>query len=282
MTEEPSVFPEYSQDDLNRAHEEALEAARRAQMDLTESAADAGYLVISISNTKPQLDDLLGKAQNDPSAYPIVASGIDYLRGLTSQLNSLGGPPELIRTQLDAMTNSTGTFVSSTDSGTAIWNPSYKPVPFSPPPNRKTREYYSKKLRAHNASLADSYDQVWQSQLATSADPYRAALFVMRTLVDNFFAWLAPDDAVRASTHWHLKDGEKPTQIWRVERIAYALEKIPDPNRRALLQAEAPQITALYEGVNEAHNRDSLNEDKASRTLAAMDSFLTNWIDALP
>jgi len=48
-----------------------------------------------------------------------------------------------------------------------------------------------------------------------------------------------------------------------------------------LLESLSNQISALYEAANEAHNRGSLDEDKASRTLMAMDSFLKDWVDSL-
>ncbi len=161
-------------------------------------------------------------------------------------------------------------------------DPTYTVQPVSPPPNRKSREYYSSKLKGLNPTLANSYDEVWQTYLGTSSEPHRAALFMMRTLFDNFFAWLGPDEEVRKSEHWHKKDGDKPNQIWRSERLAFALEKhVQNSNRRTILGAASKQITAIYEAANEAHNRGSLDEDKASRTLMAMDSFLKDWIDSL-
>ena len=159
----------------------------------------------------------------------------------------------------------------------AFLDPTYglQPYTYTPPPNRKSREYYAAKLNNLNPTLANTYNQVWQAYYGTSSEPHRAALFVMRTLFDNFFAWLAPDDEVRNSSHWHKKTGEKENQIWRSERLAYALEKnVKHADRRDILKAEANQIGALYEAANEAHNRGALDEDKASKTLMAMDSFL--------
>lgn len=150
------------------------------------------------------------------------------------------------------------------------------------PPNRKNRDYYAAKLKEHNPTLANTYNQVWQAYYGTSSEPHRAALFMMRTLFDNFFAWLAPDEEVRNSPHWHKKAGEKPNQIWRSERLAYALEKnVDDDYRCNILKAEANQIGALYKAANKAHSRGALDEDKASRTLMAMDSFLKDWLDSL-
>jgi hypothetical protein len=282
MDEDQVSFPEYSKEDLDQAFEEALAAAKRLHRKITTLAEDTGYIVNAISIAKPQLDELFKIANTDPSAYPFVASGIDYLRSLSGELNTLNESTEKFTNLFRPTVYSTGTFSSSTDSGEAFCNPRYELKPYLPPPNRKTREYYSAKLKELNSVLADSYNQVWQTYLGTSSEPHRAALFMMRTLFDNFFAWLAPDDDVRESTHWHRKEGDKPNQIWRSERIAFALAKnVKDSNRRAMLDAESKQISALYKAVNEAHNRGYLDKERASKTLLAMDSFLQDWIDSL-
>jgi hypothetical protein len=283
MEEDYIIFPEYSQEDLDQAFEDAIAAAKRLHTKIATLAEDTGYMVNVISASKPQLDALFEKAKTDPSAYPIVASGIDYLRGLGGELNSLDESMGKFIFQFSPAVNSTGTFASSTDSGTALWNPTYEPLkPFSSPPHRKSREYYSAKLKDLNPTLANLYDEVWQIYLGTTSEPHRAALFMMRTLFDNFFAWLGPDEQVRKSKYWHSKEGDKPNQIWRIERLAFALEKnIKNSNRRTMLEAQSKQISVLYDAANEAHNRGSLDEEKASKTLVAMDSFLIDWIDSL-
>ncbi len=282
MSDDYAALPEYSKEDLDRAYEEAFAAAKHLHEKFTSLAEDSGYVVKVVSDAKPQLDWLYEQAKSDPSAYPIVASGVDFLRGLSNELYRLAGLTDDFASPFSSMVNSTGTFGGTTDTGSVFFNPSYKLSAFSPPPHRKARDCYSTKLRALNPTLANTYDQVWQAYFATSSEPHRAALFMMRTLFDNFFAWLAPDEEVRSSHHWRKKTGDKPNQIWRSERLAYTLEKnIKDSSRRAILEAEANQIGALYEAANDAHNRDALDEEKASRTLMAMDDFLKDWLDAL-
>lgn len=282
MEEDHAIFPEYSKENLDQAFEEALTAAQHLRSKITALAEDTGYILYAISATKPQLEELFERAEIDPSAYPIVASGIDYLRGLSGELNVLNEATEKSAIQFGPTMNSMGTFAVSIYSGTALWNPTFKPQPISPPPNRKSRDYYLARLMRLNPTLANSYDQIWQTYLGTSSEPHRAALFMMRTLFDNFFAWLAPDEEVRKSKYWKSKDGDKPNQIWRNERLAFALEKnFKNSNRRTMLEASSKQITALYEAANEAHTRGSLNEEKASATLVTMDNFLRDWIDSL-
>ena len=200
--------------------------------------------------------------------------------GLNGEFTALKGLTVSIRTQMGSLTNSTGTFVMSSDSSSSIYSPKLDLVPIPFPPHRRSREIYSEKLRELKPSLADTYDEIWQTYFGTNADPHRAALYLMRTLFDNFFAFIAPDDEVRESSHWKQKDGEKPNQIWKTERIAYALERnIQDEDRRNILEKESVHITTLYKAVNMAHDRDALDEDKSSKTVLAMDSFIQDWLD---
>jgi hypothetical protein len=282
MSDEFSVVPEYSQEDIDRVFREALAAAENLHKKLSSLAEDTGYAITVINITKPGLDMLYSKAQEDSAAYTIVASGVDFLRGLTHEFTALAEATDGLADRFHPMINSTGTFSSSTDSGSALFNPDYELKPLPAAPARKSRDDYSAKLKSLDATLGNTYDQVWQTYLGTSSEPHRSALFTMRTLFDNFFAWLAPDHEVRSSPFWHKKDGDKSNQIWRSERLAYALNKhIMDERRRATLEATTKQIGALYEAANAAHNRGALDEDKASKTLMAMDSFLKDWLDSL-
>jgi hypothetical protein len=275
-------FPEYSKEDLDRAFEEALAAAEHLHSKLTSAAEEAGYVKNMLNRTRPTFEGLYRRAQDDPSVYPLIASGIDFLRGIGTELNRIAGSADEFSSSVSRITNSTGSFSDTSGSAASILDVGDVEPLIPPPPNRKSRDYYSSKLFELDPTLANSYQQVWQTYLGTSSEPHRASLFMMRTLFDNFFAKLAPDDEVRSSRFWHRKEGDKPNQIWRSERIVYALEKnIKDDNRRVILDAETKQIVALYEAANTAHDRGSLDEEKASRTLLAMDSSLKDWLDSL-
>ena len=282
--ETPRQLPEYSKDELDRAFDEVLAAAERLHQKLASAAEEAGYVTKAIKYARPRFDGLYQKAHDDPSVYPIIASGVDFLRGLGTELDRLYGLADEFAVPFGPAVNSTGSFGGTSDAASALWDLDYiEAQPLPPPPSRKSRQAYTDRLRRVDPSLADSYDQVWQTYLGTTSDPNRAALFMIRTVLDNFFARIAPDDEVRASPYWHMKEGDKPNQIWRPERIAYALAKnIKDDSRRTLLQAQSTQMGALYEAVNRAHDRNALNEDKANRALLAMDGFLTDWLDSLP
>jgi hypothetical protein len=283
MTDELTPIPEYSQEDIDRAFQDALQAVENLHKKFSSLSEDAGYVKNVLTSSKPTLDLLFERAHDDPAAYPIVASGVDFLKGLTNEFTRLANSTDDLAGQFGPSVNSAGTFAMTTDSGPVFFDPSYASKPLPPPPARKSRADYAAKLRGLDPGLGKTYDEVWETFFGTSADPHRSALFTMRTLFDNFFAWLAPDDEVRGSVYWHKKEGDKPNQIWRPERLQYALDKhVKDENRSTILEATAKEIGALIEAANEAHNRGALDEDKASKTLMAMDNFLKDWLDSLP
>jgi hypothetical protein len=131
-------------------------------------------------------------------------------------------------------------------------------------------------------SLGKTYDEIWQVHFGTTSDQNRAALFMMLTLYDNLFAHLAPDNEVRQSKYWHKKEGEKPNQIYRSERFAYAVDKhVKDETDRLLLHGQWRSIKQLHDALNSAYNRDELTKDRASKTLLAMEKSLNNILDSI-
>ncbi len=177
---------------LHRAFTEALAAADRLHDRLVSAAEDAGYIRQTLYRTKPLLDGLFVRAQDDPTVYPLVASGIDFLKSIAPQFDRFSETADEFAAPLALAVNSTGTFSATSDSASMMWSIEYfVPAPISAPPNRKSRAQYTAVLKELDKSLAVLYDAVWQADLATTSDPHRAALFMIRTLFDNFFAlWL--------------------------------------------------------------------------------------------
>jgi hypothetical protein len=275
-------YPEYSKEDLDKAFEEALAAAEDLHKKLTSASEDVGYIKNVFIYAKNNYDGLYLKAQNDPSIYPIIASGIAFLKGMTDEINGVSGIIDQAIGSISPVSSSSETFSNTSGSASILFDIGDRNQVIPPPPHRKSRDHYSDQLNTIDHALANTYKEVWQTFYGTSSEPHRSALFMMRTLYDNFFATLAPDDDVRGSQFWHRKEGKDPDQIWRRERIAYSLSKnIKDENRRSTLGAETDQIIFLYEAVNMAHKRGSLDEEKASKTLFSMDNSLKDWLDAL-
>jgi hypothetical protein len=280
--EEDYPFPEYSKEDFDRAFDEAYAAAENLHNKLISFTQDVGYIKNVIGLVKSRYDGLYIKAQDDPALYPILASGVAYLKGLTDELDQLSSISDQYAYSLSPVCSSSETFYEISGSALTLGDLYDEEQMIIYAPKRKSREYYTNRLDIIDHTLSKSYEEVWQTFYSTSSEPHRSALFMIRTLYDNFFAAIAPDDDVRSSQFWKPKKGDKPNQIWRSERIAFALEKnISDEIRKNTLAAETRQIIALYELANDAHNRGSLDEDKASRTLFSMDKSLKDWLDAL-
>ncbi len=98
-------------------------------------------------------------------------------------------------------------------------------------------EDQSTKFNEHIAELdkdlAKTYQEIWEVLYATRSDPDRGALYLIRHAYDQLFRCLAPDSEVRNSPYWKEKFGDKPNQIYRNERILYAINThIEDASRK--------------------------------------------------
>ena len=111
-------FPEYSKEDLDIAFEEAFAAVEHLHNKLASAAEEAGYVKNIIHLTKPTFEDLYKRAQDDPSVYPMIASGIDFLRGMGNELNRLAGSANEFTISINPITNSTKTQRRSTSPST--------------------------------------------------------------------------------------------------------------------------------------------------------------------
>jgi hypothetical protein len=273
---------EFSKEDMDRIFKEAIEAVENLHNSLTQATEYSGYARQIISESHPRYTVLFDKSQDDPSLYPLVASGLGFLRNATIQFNKMAGLAGEITYPLMPVVNSTGTFAGTTNAALEFGLVSEQFEPLPALPSRKSREEYSSQLKALDIALSDSYEQVWQIYYGTSADRYRAALFMMRQVFDHFFYFLAPDDIVHESPYWTKKKGDKPDQIYRSERVMYAAHThVEDPELAETLASSAKQINNLYKAANNAHSRGTLDENSANKAVLAMDNMLRDWIDAI-
>ena len=284
MENEEEPIEELSKEELDKAFKAAIESAERLHNSLTSATEGVGYTRQVLISSHARYLILYDEAQNNPSLYSVVASGLQFVKNVGSELNRLSGLAGDIEDPLSIMSYSTGSFSGSTDAAIGLSGiqdmPGLESVPAPLP--RKSREDYSSRLKALDTSLSKTYDQVWQTYYGTSADRHRASLFMMRQVYDHFFSCLAPDELVRKSEYWTRKEGDKPDRVYRSERMVYAAHThIKILGLADTLAASAKQINNLYEAANEVHNRGNLNEENADKTLLAMDSILKDWIDAL-
>ena len=176
--ENPELEPvdEYSREDLDQAFRHAVEAAERAHRNLSEAVKDAGMTLHFLELSHPNYVVLFDKSKDDPSIYPVVASGINYLKNLTITLTNIADETEGLSTAFGPLANSTGTFSGS--SGAAMYLSGSEGQAqiegFRAPFSREDLKAYSSKLNSLDPALADTYDQVWETYYETRADRYRA------------------------------------------------------------------------------------------------------------
>jgi hypothetical protein len=243
-----------------------------------------GYARDSLTEFKPFWVGLDGASRENTSLVPVVSGGMDILVSLSEELI---GVKERLGNSFASLYSASGTVdsflassaaTSSAVSVSGLSQLDYKPNPFA----LKNKESTADRFAKLDPSLGATYRQLEETLYATRSDNERAALLVIRQIFDHLFDILAPDKKVRTSKYWTSKEGDRPDQIYRIERIKYAaFTHIADPLRAKSLAATSKQMNELYALLNEAHTRGELNVDKARKALRAMKSMLDEWADAL-
>jgi len=224
-------------------------------------------------------------SEENPNSTPLVASVVNFIMSYRDELAGLRGRSDLPLSGLSAAAGTAATFFATTSSASSVITVRevgeilYEPSPFRPEGGQPT---YADRFAKLDPALGDTYWQIWEALYATRADRERSALFLMRQAFDHLFDRLAPDGDVRDSIYWHPKEGDKPNQVYRSERLQYAAHMhIKDQNRANTLAASTKQMLDLYDALNMAHTRGRLNQDKARKALLAMRQMLEDWADAL-
>lgn len=107
-------------------------------------------------------------------------------------------------------------------------------------------------------------------------------MYQMRQAYDHFFYIIAPDDEVRKSQYFQEKVDKPHDRVSRKERLHYAANiKIKDQDLRDLLLGQDDYMIELYQRLNKAHERSSIDSKEAKETLNAMRTMLEQWIDAI-
>lgn len=133
-----------SREDIDKAFDNALNSAQEIHELLRSASEDSGYIISAIIAASPRYEAIFDISEEDENAMPIVASGISYLDGLNDEFIALKGLAVSVKNHMDSLTNSTGTFVMSSDSSSSILSPilDLDPIPF--PPRRRSRDIYSR------------------------------------------------------------------------------------------------------------------------------------------
>ena len=271
-------------EDLENLFDKSIEIADSLRLDLIDAATNAGYTRDTLARVKPYWVELSKQAIDDPSIVPIVRRGAEFIQSYHDELASLQDQTKIPLSGLYSVASTAGTLIANTNSTSSIvMVATVGEVPYVPNPlRRENGQTYMERFAKIDPALGSTYKQIWESLYATGSDPERAALFLIRQAFDHLFDRLAPDADVRASEHWKPKDGDRPEQIYRQERIEYAAyTHVKDSTRARTLAASARQMVETYQLLNHAHDRGELDRDKARKALVAMQRLLEDWADAL-
>ena len=141
--------------------------------------------------------------------------------------------------------------------------------------------HYSERLDKIRAGLGTLSLGAWEQYHSGAADRLRGALGSMRELMTQFFAALAPDEEVRASDIFKVKQGDKPQQVYRRERIMLAGRKINNAALRDLLLSATDDVLGLMEELNRVHTRGDLDDFTVRGTLVSAQSVIDQWVEAI-
>ena len=204
--------------------DETIKIADSLHQDLIDAATNAGYTRDTLARVKPYWVELSKQAIDDPSIVPIVYSGVEFMRSYRDELAVLQDQTKIPLSGLYSVAGTADTLIANTNSTSSIVIvTTVGEVPYAPNPlRREDDQTYTDRFAKIDPALGSTYNQIWESLYATRSDPERAALFLIRQAFDHLFDRLAPDADVRASEHWRSKEGDKPEQIYKLERIEYA------------------------------------------------------------
>ncbi len=258
--------------------------ARKIQQLMIEGAQSTGFIAEKMNSAKGIYLDLLSLANEHPELQPVVASGVFYISTLGQELANLRENIQDMLPNLNAAAFSASTVISTSSTSVMAFS-SIEPekyLPESPPFIERDEAIITAILTKLDPSLAKVYEEVWQAYYGTTADNIRAAIALMRQVFDYFFDVLAPDDKVRGSPYWKIKDGDNPNQVYRRERIEYAIHThVTDNARATTLSAGLDHILKTYKVLNGLHSRGELKVPETKQALFAIKQYLEEFADAL-
>lgn len=225
------------------------------------------------------------EAEHDPSQQFIIGSGIGAVMGLNTTLSAVASAIDMPIDLINFAAATGITFGANTAAASSFFPTTSLPTFNSldlPPLDLPERPALAARLSKLSPELGAACSQAFECLYGTRADPERGAMYLFRQTWDHFFEALAPDDEVRNSKFWTTKPGEKPTQVFRSERINYAAEKhIPDPVKRSAILSQSALMLDFYQELNKAHNRGAYDKEAGTRALRSLYDWLQQWADGM-
>jgi len=150
---------------------------------------------------------------------------------------------------------------------------------------RLTRNKVKEALSNIDKSLADTYGTIWQYMSYPALDRYRGPLYLMRQVFDHFLDKMAPDTEVKSQSDFRpnaelkKKDGKGITRRHRIEYLATT--KGVDPGYRKSILSSTDSFLDVYDELNKAHKKGSLDQEAANRAVIQGEVLLQEWLRAL-
>lgn len=150
---------------------------------------------------------------------------------------------------------------------------------------RQAKPYVEERLRCLDSSLANTYTTLWGYMHLPALDPSRGPLFLMRQVFDQLLGHLAPDGLVMKEVGFipdkalRQRNGKGVTRRHRIAFVAGT--RINNPVTKEVVLQTTDNFLAVYEELNQAHNRGVINEERAQDAVYAGDSLLLLWLKAL-
>jgi hypothetical protein len=249
-----------------------------------ETSANIGYARDAVKSVRPLWEQLGNLSTSNPDASNLYESNFRFLQAFRDEVRIKEGLALPLAGLFVDTAGTASSFVTASGATGAFFGDvaEYSSLDFPVFLTPDQHELYVKRFLQFDEALSETYQEIWEVLYGTRADPERAALYLIRQAFDHLFSQLAPDDKVRKSPFWNMKDGDQPDQIWREERIQYAASThIKDKARAETLLESSKHMLNVYQALNRAHERDKINRVKARKALEEMRTFLEDWANAV-
>ncbi len=251
--------------------------------DLVEGATQVGQEIERFKEIRPLWKGLGESTITDPDLENVYTSGVTALGSVRNEMTDLRSQVTLIHGQIKSISSSSDSAISfTTSTASFLASPN---IPHTPDPVFAVTDRHSQtksRLTKLDPSLSETYEAIREVLYGTRSDPERGALYLIRQAFDHLFELLAPDDKVRKSPYWREKEGDNPHQVTRKERIEYAAHThIRSEITAKRLASFASHMVDVYEALNKAHARGTLDAEKSRSALKEMRVIIETWMEAV-
>lgn len=266
------INPEELIDEIEKASFETDELNTK----FADATTKTGFAKASLDRMKDYVIKLI-QSEEDPVTYNQVINTLgEEVRSYREEIGQVTIDSSPMFLKVDGLTSTAYSMVTTSGSLIDSINPTLEEDLFVPYQFKPNSEEIKTAFTTIDPSLFDIYKEIEEILYNTRADNIKMALAATRQTFDHFFHILAPDELVRASKYWEPKTKtDKPNQIYRIERIQYAIgTHVKDTFRAQTLLASAKNIIATYELLNDLHTRGRVNINSTKKAIYTVVHFM--------